>query len=126
MAAYANQIAHIQQLKKPESMLSDRIFPDVYLQPRAGALDMCERRFAMQPDGHHPPRDAHVDALCFERSRVPRTVRIHDFCGRSSVVKAVRISFFAQRGNFGELFLALEILIERLELQRPSFAKNDA
>ena len=78
---------------------------------------MREARFAVQPQGHNPPRHAHGGVLRFERGGVPVPVARHNPGYRGRLLKAVRIRILAERFHFGELFLALEILIERLKLQ---------
>ena len=41
----------------------------------------------------------------------------HDLSRRRGLLELMRIGIFAKRFNFGELFLALEVLVERLERQ---------
>ena len=71
----------------------------------------CSRSVRMRPAVRT------VDALGLERRGIPLAVAGHNLRRRRGLLEPVRIGIFAERFDFGELFLALEILIERLERQ---------
>ena len=118
MPGNADDVAHIQQLEQVEGALANGIELDVDLQAAAGSLNVREARLAVQTKRQNAAGGAHVDALGLEGGGVAARRRRPRISSRGrGLLEPVRIGIIAERFDFGELFLALEILIERLEGQ---------
>jgi hypothetical protein len=96
----------------------------VNLQALSPSLDVGETGFAVQPEGQDASGNSYDGALGRKRGGIPAAVLRDDVGYRCRLIETVRIRILAERFNFGELFLALEILVERLERQTCSFPGN--
>ena len=117
MAAHADVIAQIEQLKKLKSPLSDHIFLHVNLNPFPGALQMGKTRFPHQAIGNDAPCDANFSFVRFQfrslrGSKLPDQIR-----GGVGPAKFSRKCFKSKSLYLLQFFLTLFELIARLELQ---------
>src|SRR5438445_4351381 len=117
MTGNTDDVAHIQQLKETEGSLTDRIELYVKLQAGAISLNMRGAGFAVKPQGHNAAGSAHIYALSFEACGVAPGVGSYDLSRCRALLEFMRAGIVAYRFDFGELFLALEVLVERLEGQ---------
>ena len=69
----------------------------------------------MEPKGKNAPGHADRRLGGFERNCVSRSVLLEQFLRRCCPIEFVRIGFVPARFNFGELFLALEKLVDRVK-----------
>lgn len=117
MTGNADDVAHIQQLKETEGSLTDRI--ELYVKLEAGAisLNMREPCFPMVPQRQNAAGRTHIDAISFEACGAAPGVGRYDLSRCRRLVELMGIGIIAERFEFGELFLALEVLVERLERQ---------
>src|ERR1700724_3812713 len=79
---------------------------------------MREPCLAMKAQRENAARRAHIYALAFQCCGVALAVSGNDLRGRRSLLKFTRVGVVAKRFDFGEFFLALEVLVERFERQR--------
>ena len=68
-------IAEIEQFVEIESLVSDRVFLYVNLQPLSRLLQVRESGFAVRANGHDPAGDLHVSPLGLKLRRVARRTR---------------------------------------------------
>jgi hypothetical protein len=117
MTGNADDVAHIQQLKETEGSLTDGI--ELYVKLEAGAisLNMREAGFAVKPQGQNATGSAHIYAISFEACGAAPGVGRYDLSRCRALLEFMRVGIIAERFDFGELFLALEVLVERLERQ---------
>jgi hypothetical protein len=118
MTGDADDVAHIQQLKETKGALSDGIKLHVNLELGAISLNMRETRFAVKAQRENAARSAHIYALAFQCCGIARAMSGNDLRGRRSLIEFTRVGVVAKRFDFGEFFLALEVLVERFERQR--------
>jgi hypothetical protein len=117
MTGNADDIAHIQQLEKTKGSFANEIEFYVKLEPGAVPLDVGETRFAVQPQSQNTSRCSYSNAVAFKGCRIALSIGGNDVGRGRGLVEVMRIVIFAARFDLGELFLALEILIERFEGQ---------
>src|SRR5690242_21663820 len=71
----------------------------------------------MKPQGQNAAGSANIHAIRLEARGVILAVSGHDLGWRIRLLEFMRIGIVAESFDIGELFLALEVLIERLEGQ---------
>src|SRR5579872_4528314 len=100
-----------------EDTLANRIELDVDLQATAASLNMGEARLAVKTKRQNAAGGADVDALGLEGRGIAASVDGLKLSRGRGLLELVRVGIIAERFDFGELFLALNVLIERLEGQ---------
>src|SRR5580700_8141271 len=78
---------------------------------------MGEAGLAVKTKGQNAAGCADVDAMSFEDSGITAPVGGLNLSRGRGLLEFVRVGIIAERFDFGELFLALKVLIERLEGQ---------
>ena len=117
MAGDADDVAHIQELKKAKGSIANNVELYVDLEPRAVSLNMCESGLAMKPQRQNAAGSAYSNSIRIEARGIALGVSGHDLGGRRRLLEFMGIGIVAESFDIGELFLALEVLIERLEGQ---------
>ena len=117
MTGHTDDVPHIQQLKELEGPLAHGIQLHVNLEPRTISLNVGKAGFPVEPQGQNATRRAYIYALAFQGRRIALGVSGHDLRGRGGLFEFMRVGIVAKSLHFGELFRALEVLVERLERQ---------
>jgi hypothetical protein len=72
----------------------------------------------MKAQRENAARRPHIYALAFQCCGVALAMSGNYLRGRRSLLEFTRVGVVAKRFDFGEFFLALEVLVERFERQR--------
>src|SRR5260370_7389592 len=78
---------------------------------------MGEASLTVKAKGQDSARSTHIHAIRFEACGITVGVSGHNLCRCRRLLEFMRVGIIAERFDIGELFLALEVLIERLEGQ---------
>jgi hypothetical protein len=113
----ADNVAHIEQLEKTEGSLANGIELHVNLEPGPIALNMREASFPMKPQSQNAARRANFYGKSLKACGIILGVLGHDLSRRRGLLELMWVRIIAKRFDFGELFPALEVLVERLERQ---------